>query len=72
VKIISRFVDGEPIKSKVSITTARTYDRAEKAVEEAINLLGGLEAICTSKDVVMIKPNMVFPIPEGYPRDLCY
>lgn len=60
---MSRFVDGEPMKSSVAITTAKTYDQAEKAVEEAITLLGGPEAICTSKDVVMIKPNMVFPEP---------
>lgn len=61
---MSRFVEGEPMKSKVAITTAKTYDQAERAVEEAINLLGGSEAICTSKDVVMIKPNMVGP---GHP-----
>lgn len=61
---MSRFIEGDPIKSKVAITTAKTYDDAEKAVAEAIGLLGGPEAICTSKDVVIIKPNMVGP---GHP-----
>lgn len=58
---MSRFVDGQPMKSKVAITTAKTYDQVENAVEEAIQLLGGPEAICTFQDVVMIKPNMVLP-----------
>lgn len=60
---MSRFIDGEPIKSKVAITTAKTYNQAERAVRKAIKLLGGSEAICTSKDIVMIKPNMIFPRP---------
>lgn len=54
-----RFIDGEPIKSKVAITKAAGYEEAEKAVEEAIRLLGGPGAICKKGDVVMIKPNMV-------------
>jgi uncharacterized protein (DUF362 family) len=56
---MSRFVDGKAIKSKVAITTAKTYDDAEKAVEKAIQLLGGAETICSATDVVMIKPNIV-------------
>lgn len=60
---MSRFVEGKPMRSKVAITTAATYDQAERAVEEALKLLGGPKAICSSKDVVMIKPNMVSPVP---------
>jgi uncharacterized protein (DUF362 family) len=58
---MSRFVDGGPMKSRVAITTAATYEQAESAVEEAIELLGGPHTICKSEDVVMIKPNMIFP-----------
>jgi uncharacterized protein (DUF362 family) len=60
-EIMSRFVDGRPMKSSVAITTASTYDEAERAVVEAIELLGGPSAICKSGDVVMIKPNMILP-----------
>lgn len=56
---MSRFVNGQAMRSKVAITTAKTYDDAEKAVAEAIQLLGGPNTICTSSDVVIIKPNIV-------------
>lgn len=56
---MSRFVNGKVMKSKVAITTAKNYDEAEKAVEEAIQLLGGATTICSPTDVVMIKPNVV-------------
>ena len=62
---MSRFVEGIPMKSKVAITMAENYEEAERAVDEAIQLLGGPEAICTSKDVVMIKPNMILPKDPG-------
>lgn len=58
---MSRFIDGQPMRSRVAITAAKTYEEAEKAVAEAIQLLGGPEVVCTSRDVVMIKPNMVLP-----------
>ena len=59
--VMSRFVEGEPMMSKVAITSARTYEEAERDVTEAIELLGGPEAVCRSGDVVMIKPNMILP-----------
>ena len=58
---MSRFIEGKPMMSKVAITSARTYEEAERAVTEAIELLGGPEAVCRSGDVVMIKPNMILP-----------
>jgi uncharacterized protein (DUF362 family) len=56
---MSRFVNGQAMRSKVAITTANTYDDAEKAVAEAVQLLGGPKTICSSSDVVIIKPNVV-------------
>jgi uncharacterized protein (DUF362 family) len=58
---MSRFVDGDPIQSKVAITSAENYSEVHRAVEEAINLLGGVDRICSSGQTVMVKPNMVFP-----------
>lgn len=49
-----------PTKSKVAITKAKEYVDAEKAVREAIDLLGGMAQFCGKGDVVMIKPNMIY------------
>jgi uncharacterized protein (DUF362 family) len=47
-------------KSKVAITKAKEYVDAEKAVREAIDLLGGMAQFCGKGDVVMIKPNLIY------------
>ena len=37
----------------------------EAAVEEAIELLGGMATITRGKERIMLKPNLVAPIPEA-------
>ena len=37
----------------------------DAAVEEAIDLLGGMAAITRGKERIMLKPNLVAPLPEA-------
>lgn len=46
-------------KSKVAIAKAPDYSQAERAVREAINLLGGARSFVKPTDKVIIKPNMI-------------
>lgn len=46
-------------KSKVAIVKAADYSQAEKAVREAVRLLGGVKAFVKPTDKVIIKPNMI-------------
>lgn len=57
-----KFLEREPLKekSKVSIVRAEDYTQAARAVRQAVDLLGGIEKICSRGDVVMIKPNMIY------------
>ncbi len=57
-----KFLERPPLKekSKVSIVRAEDYTQAEKAVRQAVDLLGGIGKICKRGDKVMIKPNMIY------------
>lgn len=46
-------------KSKVAIVKASDYSQAEKAVREALALLGGAKSFIKPTDTVIIKPNMI-------------
>jgi len=52
------------IKPVVSVVKIRNGD-IEAAVEHAIDLLGGMAAIAPGKERIMLKPNLVAPIPEA-------
>jgi uncharacterized protein (DUF362 family) len=60
---MKRFVDGEPLRSKVAVVKGKGYEDANEMVRKAIELIGGIKKICGKNDIVMIKPNMVFPRP---------
>ena len=51
----------KPIVSVVKIRK----DNIEAAVEEAIELLGGMPEITRGKERIMLKPNLVAPIPQA-------
>jgi uncharacterized protein (DUF362 family) len=50
-----RFTGGKPVVSVVRIVN----DRVDRAVEAAIDLLGGMETVARGKDRIMLKPNLV-------------
>ena len=52
------------IKPVVSVVRIRKGD-IEAAVEQAIELLGGMAAITRGKERILLKPNLVAPIPEA-------
>ena len=52
------------IKPIVSVVRIRNGN-VEAAVEQAIELLGGMAAITRGKERIMLKPNLVAPIPEA-------
>jgi len=52
------------IKPVVSVVRIR-QGNIEAAVEQAIELLGGMAAITRGKERIMLKPNLVAPIPEA-------
>lgn len=56
-----RLVEAPPPKekSKVAIVSAKDYSRAEAAVREAVELVGGAKSFAKPGDVVLIKPNMI-------------
>jgi uncharacterized protein (DUF362 family) len=43
--------------AQVAITKAADYDEAEKAVREAVGLLGGMKKFVHANDIVVVKPN---------------
>jgi uncharacterized protein (DUF362 family) len=46
--------------SKVALLSSKSYgEESKRAVEKAVNLIGGLEQIVHSGDTVLIKPNLV-------------
>jgi uncharacterized protein (DUF362 family) len=51
----------KPVVSVVRIVNGNT----EAAVERAIDLLGGMAAITRGKDRILLKPNLVAPMPEA-------
>ena len=53
-------------KSKVAITTANDYRKAETAVREVVELLGGIKNFVKPTDIVMIKPNMIGGLKPEY------
>lgn len=54
-------VNGKP--EVVSVVQIRN-DRVDLAVEEAIDLLGGIETVAKNKHTIMLKPNLVTESPE--------
>jgi len=54
------FTDPNPVVSVVRIKD----DQIGLAVEEAIELLGGIEEVCRDKQRIMLKPNLVGPDPR--------
>jgi len=52
---------GKPVVSIVKIKN----DNIGMAVEEAIELLGGIRNITRNKNTIMLKPNLVAPVPEA-------
>jgi uncharacterized protein (DUF362 family) len=56
-----RAAESKPVVSVVRIRRGNI----EAAVEEAIDLLGGMAAITRGKERIMLKPNLVAPIPEA-------
>jgi len=51
-------------RTPVGIVKVRNGD-IESAVEEAIDLLGGMRAITQGKERIMLKPNLMGPMPTG-------
>ena len=51
-------------RTAVSIVRVRNGD-IDSAVEEAIDLLGGMQAITRGKERIMLKPNLVSPLPKA-------
>jgi uncharacterized protein (DUF362 family) len=51
-------------KTAVSIVKIKN-DNVGLAVEEAIDLLGGIKSITKNKQKIMLKPNLVAPLPEA-------
>jgi uncharacterized protein (DUF362 family) len=54
-------METKPVVSVVRIRKGNT----EAAVEQAIELLGGMASITRGKERIMLKPNLVAPIPEA-------
>ncbi len=54
------FADPDPVVSVVKIKD----DNVSYAVEEAIDLLGGIDAVARDKQRIMLKPNLVSPDPR--------
>jgi uncharacterized protein (DUF362 family) len=50
-------------RSEVAIIRCTHYTQAEDSIREAVHLLGGVDRFCKPKDVVIIKPNLVFAAP---------
>ncbi len=50
--------------SVVSVVKIKN-DRIQAAVEEALDLLGGIESVTRGKDRIMLKPNLVSPVPNA-------
>jgi len=56
--VSSLFAEGTRALSTVSVVRIRN-GRTEAAVEEAIDLLGGMETVAKGKERIMLKPNLV-------------
>jgi uncharacterized protein (DUF362 family) len=65
--LVPQLFDGS-IKPVVSVAQIKK-DRIAFAVEEALDLLGGLGTVAKGKEKIMLKPNLCFPDP-GYTTDL--
>jgi uncharacterized protein (DUF362 family) len=49
-------------KPKVSVVKAKKYgEETEKAIEQAVDLIGGIKETIHRGDIVLVKPNMVHP-----------
>ena len=56
---------GKPLSRPVVSIVRIKNDRVAMAVEEAIDLLGGIKEVTKGKERVMLKPNLVFPDPKA-------
>lgn len=57
------YLSGKPKQDTVSIVKIQNGNIV-RAVEEAIDLLGGIRHVTANKDRIMLKPNLVYPSPE--------
>jgi uncharacterized protein (DUF362 family) len=60
--LVPQLFDGS-IKPVVSVVQIKN-DQIAYSVEEAIDLLGGLETVAKGKEKIMLKPNLVIPDPR--------
>jgi uncharacterized protein (DUF362 family) len=59
------FLDREPVEKKAVVSIARIRnDHIAYAVEEALDLLGGVETVAAGKERIMLKPNLVGESPH--------
>ncbi|HEY3425928.1 MAG TPA: DUF362 domain-containing protein [Negativicutes bacterium] len=56
-------VMGNALVAIVNCTRYHNYPDVKKSVEEVIDFLGGIESIVSLGDHVLIKPNLVWPVP---------
>jgi len=53
-------------KARPAVSVVRIKDgKIDAAVEQAIDLLGGIKTVTGSRDRIMLKPNLVFPSPSA-------
>ncbi len=57
-------------KSIVSISKGGRWE-AKKVLKEGLDLIGGVRSVMKKGDVVMLKPNLGYPEPEGMPSWTC-
>lgn len=57
-------------KSVVAITKGGRWE-AKKVLKEGLDLLGGVRSVVKKGDVVILKPNLGYPEPEGLPPWTC-
>ena len=57
-------------KSVVAITRGARWE-AKRMLAEGLELLGGIKALSKKGDVVLLKPNLGYPEPEGLPPWTC-
>jgi uncharacterized protein (DUF362 family) len=64
VPLLNPFEDIFTSKEHIVSIVRIQLDRVDKAVEEAIDLLGGISRVTRQKQKIMLKPNLVFDSSE--------
>jgi uncharacterized protein (DUF362 family) len=57
-------------KSVVAITKGARWE-AKKIIQQGLDLLGGIKTVMKRGDIVLLKPNLGYPEPEGLPPWTC-